>query len=535
MRNIFKIWLLLLPVFALQACVEKDRQEREVIHQAELLMQEQPDSALHLLQTLQRHSLTGETLARYALIHSIAQDKSGLDVTSDSLLRIAYDYYCRHPEDSLYARSQYYMGLYLFLTEQPDSSYNCLLRAKTVSEADKDYYTAYLATDRMRKIAENSDTTLCLNLSKEAYQLYLKQGADNPVNEVYLLIGIGDSYSRCGDKDSTLYYYDLALNKAQSAGDSIAIASVLQNISNHYRFNRQYKEALDYAQRALNYRGYLDKRLATLLARCCMENAEYDKARQYINALPPSDSKENQLVKLGLQHGLSAKTGDADAAQEYFHAACNVAADMYLSTQKDKLELYRKNLHEALERQRAEHQSAVLLICLGFSFALLILLSLLFINHKKNARREQEHLLQQHQLKLDYEKQIAKERLDYKDSQISMMRSLIMERCHFRQSIEEQKKSGKHITLTPEDWTEIAGFLNAMSDDFLSRLKEAYPNLREKDYQFCMLVRLKFPNKDLANMCGISEPSVKQKLVDYKERLQVPAGGMSFKQFISKF
>ncbi len=110
-----------------------------------------------------------------------------------------------------------------------------------------------------------------------------------------------------------------------------------------------------------------------------------------------------------------------------------------------------------------------------------------------------------------------------------------MERCHFRQSIEEQKKSGKHITLTPEDWTEIAGFLNAMSDDFLSRLKEAYPNLREKDYQFCMLVRLKFPNKDLANMCGISEPSLKQKLVDYKERLQVPAGGMSFKQFISKF
>ena len=66
-------------------------------------------------------------------------------------------------------------------------------------------------------------------------------------------------------------------------------------------------------------------------------------------------------------------------------------------------------------------------------------------------------------------------------------------------------------------------------------LKEAYPNLREKDYQFCMLVRLKFPNKDLANMCGISEPSLKQKLVDYKERLKVPDGGLSFKQFISKF
>ena len=63
MKRSFKIWFLLLAILVLQACVGKDRQEREVIHQAELLMQEQPDSALHLLQTLQRYSLTGETLA----------------------------------------------------------------------------------------------------------------------------------------------------------------------------------------------------------------------------------------------------------------------------------------------------------------------------------------------------------------------------------------------------------------------------------------------------------------------------------------
>ncbi len=63
MKRSFKIWFLLLAILALQACAGKDRQEIEVIHQAELLMQEQPDSALHLLQTLQRYSLTGETLA----------------------------------------------------------------------------------------------------------------------------------------------------------------------------------------------------------------------------------------------------------------------------------------------------------------------------------------------------------------------------------------------------------------------------------------------------------------------------------------
>ena len=485
MRSIFRTWLFLLLIFALQACVEKDRQERRVIHQAELLMQEQPDSALHLLQTLHRPSLTGETLARYALIHSIAQDKSGLNVTSDSLLRVAYDYYCRHPEDSLYARSQYYMGKYLWLTEQPDSSYNCLLRAKTVSEADKDYYTAYLATDRMRRIAEISDTTLCLNLSKEAYQLYLKQGANNPVNEVYLLIGIGDSYSRRGDMDSTLYYYDLALNKAQLAGDSIAIASVLQNISRYYNHYHENRISLDYAQRALSYRGYLDKRLATLLAQCYTENEEYDKARQYISALPDADSKENKLVKLSMQHRLSAKTGDADAAQEYFHAACNVAADMYLSTQKDKLELYRKNLHEALERQRAEHQRAVLLICLGFSFALLILLSLLLSTYRKKVRSqvtenqllEKLHLAEKERLLAEEARHLLQE--EYKERLLEDTRSYVKKIIGFHQKLEESQASGNPLAIDDRDWSEIQAYLNACDNSFVTRFKEQYPTLSE--------------------------------------------------------
>ena len=535
MRNIFKIWLLLLPIFALQACVEKDRQEREVIHQAELLMQEQPDSALHLLQTLHRSSLTGETLARYALIHSIAQDKSGLDVTSDSLLRVAYDYYCQHPEDSLYARSQYYMGKYLCLTEQPDSSYNCLLRAKTVSEADKDYYTAYLATDRMRRIAEISDTTLCLNLSKEAYQLYLKQGADNPVNEVYLLCGIGDGHLRSEQKDSALHYYNIALEKARTSSDSIVVASVFQKLSRYYNHYHENRISLDYAQRALNYRGYVDKRLATLLAQCYTENAEYDKARQYINVLPDADSKEDKLVKLSLQHRLSAKTGDADAAQEYFNAACNVAADMYLSTQKDKLELYRKNLHEALERQQAEHQSAVLLICLGFSFALLILLSLLFINDKRNARREQEHLLRQHQLKLDYEKQIAKEKLDYKDRCLHLMKKYLMSKEAFPEKVKSVRHSDGNTSITPKEWKEITTFLNEADNLFVDRLKAAYPNLNDKDYKLLMLIRLNFSNLQLANIYNIGELSMKQKLYEAKSLINLTDKSTSLRQYVLQF
>ena len=66
-------------------------------------------------------------------------------------------------------------------------------------------------------------------------------------------------------------------------------------------------------------------------------------------------------------------------------------------------------------------------------------------------------------------------------------------------------------------------------------MKKAYPNLRDKDYQFCMLVRLDFSIKNLANIYGIAEVSLKQKLVTFKERLDIPDKSMSFKQFIANF
>lgn len=48
-------------------------------------------------------------MARYALVYTIAQDKSRLDVDNNSLLRTAYTYYNNQENDSLYAKCEYYM------------------------------------------------------------------------------------------------------------------------------------------------------------------------------------------------------------------------------------------------------------------------------------------------------------------------------------------------------------------------------------------------------------------------------------------
>ena len=160
MINTVKTSFFLLVVIVLSSCT--DSRKLETIRQAEMLMQEQPDSALRVLQTIDRHSLHGEPLARYALIYSIAQDKSGLDVTNDSLLRIAHEYYSQHPDDSLYARSQYYMGLYYTLVDSTKQAEDCLRTAIRYAEERKEYYTQYLALCRLSREIRYSNATLGL-------------------------------------------------------------------------------------------------------------------------------------------------------------------------------------------------------------------------------------------------------------------------------------------------------------------------------------------------------------------------------------
>lgn len=62
---------------------------------AESLMEEYPDSALSVLNDVDGKKLTSEPQARYALLLSQAYDKNYIDLTNDSLISIAVEFYSR--------------------------------------------------------------------------------------------------------------------------------------------------------------------------------------------------------------------------------------------------------------------------------------------------------------------------------------------------------------------------------------------------------------------------------------------------------
>lgn len=85
-----KTALLALILFLLSSCKSENG---KLLNRADSVMEEHPDSAMMILQGIDRHSLKGNELAYYALLYTQSQVKTDIPLDSDSLIRIAYAKY----------------------------------------------------------------------------------------------------------------------------------------------------------------------------------------------------------------------------------------------------------------------------------------------------------------------------------------------------------------------------------------------------------------------------------------------------------
>ena len=91
-----KIILKILIIFSFTGCY--NREQNSLLNEAEALLQNKPDSALSILQQFTPGSQQAEQ-AKYDLLYSAALDQNHIKITSDSLIRKAWNYYKHHPKD----------------------------------------------------------------------------------------------------------------------------------------------------------------------------------------------------------------------------------------------------------------------------------------------------------------------------------------------------------------------------------------------------------------------------------------------------
>ena len=182
MNNKSLIILLVLAVFLVTGCKETHNKAIDLAYQ---LTTTAPDSALSVLNGVNQKKLSKAEMARYALVYTIAQDKSGLDVDNDSLLRTAYTYYNNQENDSLYAKCEYYMGKYYMLNDSTELAIDCLQKAADVSEKIGDRYTQCMALEKYSRVLRQTNPRKAVEVARHAETTYSSIPEASKSNIVY--------------------------------------------------------------------------------------------------------------------------------------------------------------------------------------------------------------------------------------------------------------------------------------------------------------------------------------------------------------
>lgn len=198
----------------------------ELVH-AESVMFDHPDSALHILEAMPMPSARRdkENHALWCLLLTQAQVKQIIKISSDSLVRIAYDYY--KPTDNVRrkAMSALYMGDINYELRNIEEAMQYYLEGKTEVEKTDDYKTGYLVMISLCKLYLYRDfADYALEACRKAYDYAVKDS-----NKRYQLASLKflarcycisdslskaiDTYHKCSELTLELelenYYYDI--------------------------------------------------------------------------------------------------------------------------------------------------------------------------------------------------------------------------------------------------------------------------------------------------------------------------------------
>jgi|GEM_PF-1401636 len=138
--------------------------------------------------------------------------------------------------------------------------------------------------------------------------------------------------------------------------------------------------------------------------------------------------------------------------------------------------------------------------------------------------------------KQSQERRLLNEELFQKELQLSNMRNFILSRIDTAEKIQRLRSNkSDNVRLKDEDWEEIRLFMDAVDNNFITRLLNRFPSLGIEDLHLLMLIRLKMSTKALALIYGISEKSIKQKLFISKIKVGINGGKVSLREFIEVF
>ena len=176
-----------------------------------ILRNNDPDSALRLLDAIDGAKLpSAGDRAYHALLLTQAQYRCYVDITSDSTINVALDYYKHHDEErEKLTRSYIYKGAVTEVMGDPENAMACYKQAVDVA-GSSDHYNLGYAKMRIGSLYRDNLVMDSADITQLKQALYHFEQVPDSFYIAQCLSTIGNSYAAISRNDSALVYLEQA-------------------------------------------------------------------------------------------------------------------------------------------------------------------------------------------------------------------------------------------------------------------------------------------------------------------------------------
>ena len=384
---------LLLILVALISCNDP-KPVTNTLHRAESLMNESPDSAWILLNTISPDEMgQNRNRALYALLYTQVQDKTYRDETNDTLISVAVDYY-RNTDDVRHKfLSYYYKGRVHFNAKDYLGATTCYMEAEQLADEVGDNYLAGLLYAELGRIYRlYYDYPKSLDAHQKAAECYERAGKIRHRN--YMWLNQSDVYRNMGQNAECERLLQMALLSAQKEGDSTLIKSCMGSLVMLYIEEKRMQEAqkLYAALESVAGINYGSASFKGVLSQMYASKNEYVEALILLERGWACAEERMDSVSLYISSSaLLAKQGKNDLAyQELLKGVTLQNKEAKQTLQQPVLTAQRDYLSEKLEfeayKLRMEKRLRILYILL-FSLAIVMVVYILSRKLKKEKEK----------------------------------------------------------------------------------------------------------------------------------------------------
>lgn len=362
----------------------------KVMDEAEKIVYDSPDSALVLLSAIDKYGLSKEERARYGLLFTMAQDKSGLDVDMDTLIRHSYIYYKDMPETKYYGLSQYYMGKYYMLNDSANECEICFRNTINNAKERGDIDLQCLALEKLSRRIALSNKKLSVTYARQNLELYKTSKTRKLDNTIYYTLNLANSFVMNNQKDSALTYLRQAKGLLNNKLNKNVIAGVYHSYCRTFYYFDNSDSALFYSRKTLEIKR--NHELLIFHAFCLQESDSLEAAERILrDCVMNINDKLKYSVYMdickmsGGRLGDKQHSNDIDSLHKYTKRKI---MDLYSSKGK----YFEDTIKQGRELERQEHAILVRNYAIGGIAVIVILVSIILymIYSKKRAVQKQE-------------------------------------------------------------------------------------------------------------------------------------------------